>query len=51
MSKDDRTAATIDALIDTLAELERIEMSARDARERLTPICTNLFDEWRAEQR
>ncbi|WP_422021729.1 hypothetical protein [Pyruvatibacter mobilis] len=51
MSKHDDAVLTIDLLIDTLAELERIELSARGARERLTPICTNLFDEWREGQK
>ena len=43
MSKRDETAATLDALIDTLAELQRIEVAAREATEMLTPLCSALF--------
>ncbi|WOF72770.1 hypothetical protein QMT40_000392 [Parvibaculaceae bacterium PLY_AMNH_Bact1] len=46
MSKPDETAATIDLMIDTLAELERIEAAARHARENLTPICSALYQAW-----
>lgn len=46
MRIDDQMAATIDALIDILAELESIEIAARDARERLAPKCSELFRHW-----
>lgn len=51
MSKPDDTAATIDLMIDTLAELERIEMAARHARERLSPVCSDLYTKWCAANR
>ncbi len=50
MNKDDQTAAMIDALIDTLAELESIEATARDARERLSPVCSALYQHWCSKQ-
>ncbi len=50
MSKQDETAATIDALIETLAELEPSEVAARDARKKLTPVCSTLYQHWRAKQ-
>ena len=50
MSQQDEATATIDALIDTLAELERIEIAARDAREKLTPVCSGLYRTWCSKQ-
>ncbi len=46
MSKPDEVAVTIDLMIDTLAALESIETAARDARERLTPVCSAAYAAW-----
>jgi len=44
----DPTTATIDLMIDTLAELERIENAVRTARETLTPVCSAAYEVWRS---
>jgi hypothetical protein len=50
MSEDDRTAATIDALIDVMAELAHMEQTARSARQAIEPHCTRLFEKWKDKQ-
>lgn len=51
MTKPDEAAAIIDLMIDTLASLEHIETTARDARKRLSPVCSDLYAKWCATQK